>query len=305
MSIITKKGFSPYISNNGNWFVYNQSLGNFVDTGILAVQPDDSENIPDELGEDYTELLNLPQINGITLTGNKNTNNITEWYNNTTQAGLVPAPTANNNRALYETDADGNPSWTVNKGMTYKGALSSSDNLNNAVNTGYYLTTTLPTNAPPDSTYSYLLVFNYEPSVATSAVLQIMVSQGKKIWTRRRTGAGAWESWHEYARIFVPENVLIDTSFTTTAANNWERMPTSFTLADNSFVYVRSTYSVRTVGLGIGSTNITTRPDLGCVESSSHIYRSPIFYLPAGTYNIWTKTYTAGTNKYGISSVLR
>lgn len=110
MSIITKKGFSPYISNNGNWFVYDQSAGNFVDTGILAIQSDDSgESVSHR--DNYTELLNLPQINGITLTGNKNTNNITEWYNNTTQAGLVPAPTDSKKYAWWGTDNSGIPSW--------------------------------------------------------------------------------------------------------------------------------------------------------------------------------------------------
>jgi hypothetical protein len=39
MSIIAKKGFSPYISNNGNWFVYDSSINGFVDTGIVAIDP--------------------------------------------------------------------------------------------------------------------------------------------------------------------------------------------------------------------------------------------------------------------------
>ena len=56
---------SPYIGANGNWFVWDPEQEEFVDTGI-----------PAEGADDYNDLRNKPQINSVTLTGNKTTEDL-------------------------------------------------------------------------------------------------------------------------------------------------------------------------------------------------------------------------------------
>ncbi len=89
MSITAKKGFSPYISNNGNWFVYDQADEMFKDTGIVAINPQESGGQTVTQQGDYSELINLPQINGVTLLGNKTFSNL--GLSLTTDSIRIPA----------------------------------------------------------------------------------------------------------------------------------------------------------------------------------------------------------------------
>lgn len=61
---IKQYGNSPYIGENGNWFVFNDTTQMYEDTGISASgQHSDI---------DYeTAIINKPQINSVELRGNK------------------------------------------------------------------------------------------------------------------------------------------------------------------------------------------------------------------------------------------
>lgn len=77
MAASLEHGFSPYIGENGNWYVYDQTNEGFIDTGIAGVV--DSSIIPSNLhiySGDYEQLLNKPSINGVELVGNKNLNEL-------------------------------------------------------------------------------------------------------------------------------------------------------------------------------------------------------------------------------------
>lgn len=69
---IVKKGYSPFVGEDGNWFEYDDKTKKFIDTNIKA------QGIQGEKGEkgekgttNYIELENKPSINGVELIGNK------------------------------------------------------------------------------------------------------------------------------------------------------------------------------------------------------------------------------------------
>lgn len=100
------------------------------------------------------------------------------------------------------------------------------------------------------------------------------------------------------------ESAVSQISFKGTAANTWERAG-SFTLSSGTFVYIMSSYSVRTTGLGFGGSTITTTPGSGYIEGSNHIYKTPLFWLNAGTHYLWVKTQTvSASNNYNIYKVV-
>lgn len=106
VSLKGKDGHSPYIGQNNNWFIYDDTRDEFIDTGILATfaigdglkvdeqtgqitvdstntvaennnKPVTSGGVYSALqGMSYEELSDKPQIENVTLSGNKTFNEL-------------------------------------------------------------------------------------------------------------------------------------------------------------------------------------------------------------------------------------
>ena len=75
---IVRKGYSPFVGENGNWFEYDDKTKKFIDTNIKAQGIQGEKGEKGEQGEkgekgttNYIELENKPSINGVELIGNK------------------------------------------------------------------------------------------------------------------------------------------------------------------------------------------------------------------------------------------
>lgn len=66
--IEVKGGYSPYIGSNGNWFEYDDTKREFVDTKVFAGGTSGGFN--------YETAVNKPKINYVELKGNKNSQEI-------------------------------------------------------------------------------------------------------------------------------------------------------------------------------------------------------------------------------------
>lgn len=55
---VVRKGFSPYVGANGNWYEYSDETGEFEDTGVKAQGPQGERGLQGETGQrgDKTEL---------------------------------------------------------------------------------------------------------------------------------------------------------------------------------------------------------------------------------------------------------
>jgi len=69
---IIKKGFSPYIGENGNWYEYNNETKTFIDTGVKAEGKDGINGINGQNGlngqngkDGYTPIKGIDYFDGI------------------------------------------------------------------------------------------------------------------------------------------------------------------------------------------------------------------------------------------------
>ena len=113
-----------------------------------------------------------------------------------------------------------------------------------------------------------------------------------------QSGAIAWTPWNR-----VPTGPEVDTlnskltieqigsviTYTATATNTWVNVG-SVSIPKSGLYYLTSSYNARCTALGFNSsTTITGAPDYGYQESSMHIYKTPMYWLPAGTMYIYGK----------------
>jgi len=101
---------------------------------------------------------------------------------------------------------------------------------------------------------------------------------------------------------FVPGQIGSDMSHSFSQTGTWELVG-SITTTASCLVYITSTYNVRTIGIGINGSNTLNngQPQRGYITCDTHIFRTPVFYLPAGTNYIWAKANTTGTsNAYAV-----
>lgn len=177
--------------------------------------------------------------------------------------------------------------------------------LNNATAPGFYMYTGSYSNVPSSAGGS-LIVTKYNDNIISQLAFSNSSSKNVNIWARHFYLDG-WSDWSSltHGNVDYPykRGTILNTTATTSTANQWVNTGLTVTLTSNHIYAIGSSYAYGTC-LGI-----QLRTSAGTYTAYEHIAETggamlscmPVFFCQSGgTYQLWVKRGATGENSYQV-----